>query len=174
MKLLTRLVQYLPGSQFSLFSMAFQNSGDVATEVSPIRGYGGELTTPSGGVFQADFTRPLLKIGKGLWNPALYFEELVVGVFADALTPEGIQARYSYGAELHLETWVTNMGAPLDWGVQVASNRAGETSFSAMVFISGSLTGGWLWRLPSAIRGAVRAFGGMENGPAGKRRPGTR
>ena len=166
--LLSRLVQYLPGSQLLVFSMAFQNSGDVATELSPIRGYGDKLTTPSGAVIQADFTRPLLKIGKGLWNPTLYFEDLVAGVFVDALTPEGLESKYSYGAELHLETWVTNMGAPLDWGVQVASNRDGKTSITAMVFISDSLTTNGLWRLPSAIRGAIRAMGGMDGQIGGK------
>ena len=160
--LLTRMVQHLPGSQISLFSMAFRNSGDVGTTISPIRGYGSDIFATSGAVIKADLTRPVLKVGKGIWNPTLYFEDLTGGLFVDAVTPDGRAAGYSYGAELHLETWVTNMGAALDWGVQVARHRDGESSWSAMAFTSSSLTVDGLWRLPSAIRGAVRALGGID------------
>ena len=166
--LLSQLVQYLPGSQFSLLTMAFQNSGDVATSLAPVRGYGSKLETASGAVISADYTRPVLKIGKGLWNPTLYFEDLIAGVFVDAITPTGGKAPYSYGAELHLETWVTNMGVPLDWGVQVASNREGETSWAVMAFVNATQIENGLWKLPLAVRGAVRAMGGLIE-PAGER-----
>jgi hypothetical protein len=159
--LLGRVDQYLPGSQLSVFALGFQDEGEVATELSPIRGYGDSLEAQSGAVFTADLTRPLLKIGKGIWNPTLYFEDLVAGVFADALTPGGLGALYSYGAELHLETWVSNMGLPLDWGFRVASNRDGESSLGVAVFLGYSPAAGGAWRLPSPVRGAVRAMGGL-------------
>jgi len=153
--LVAGLTQYLPGSQLAVSTVSFVNTGDVATKLSPIRGYQDEIETASGAVVSADLARPVWKVHAGTWNPTVYLEDLVLGVFGDAITPEWAPALYSGGVELHLETWISNMGLALDWGGRLAWNRDGERT--GEVFISSAAAGAGLRCLPRQIRGALKA-----------------
>ncbi|MEK7476489.1 MAG: hypothetical protein AAB152_12780 [Candidatus Coatesbacteria bacterium] len=162
--ILAALTQYVAGGQFALSALSVADAGNLATTVTPIRGYRDDVVTASAALFSVDLTHPLCRIHAGLWNPSFYVEDLVVGAFGDAFTPRDRAALYSGGLELHLETWISNMGLPLDWGGRVAVNR--DRKWSGEVFAGTTLAGPALRNLPHEIRGAVRSIRGLSRDPA--------
>ncbi|MFP4466984.1 MAG: hypothetical protein ACLFP1_08035 [Candidatus Goldiibacteriota bacterium] len=76
----------------------------------------------------AELKHLLFNVRSGLWNPNIYFEDVIGSVFAQSvLSEEGLRA--CAGAALHIETKMF-FGAMIDWGI-----RAGITE-NAGVFVN--------------------------------------
>jgi len=152
------ITQYLGGCQLAVSSLLVANTPGLTTGFGPVRGFSGTVTGRSGAVVSADLSRPVLKLHWGLWNPSFWLEDVVLGAFGDAVLPADRATRWSAGAELHLETWITNMAFPFDWGGRVAWNRDGHCSFD--VFVGTTISATALWRLPRSLRNLVRVAAG--------------
>jgi hypothetical protein len=125
------LLQYLPGSQLRLSGLYLKDPQNGGTVFPVIRGYGNGLAGKEGLAVSASYTFPLLKIHWGLWNPSFYFEDLVFKIFTDGAGDNLGNTQWSYGAELHLETALTNAstGLPNDFGLRFTRNQEGATTF---------------------------------------------
>ena len=134
--LFSSLVQYLPKSQLQLGGLFLEDPQNLDTVFPTIRGYSDALAGHNGAAFSADYSIPLIFIRDGLWNPGVYFQDLVLDVFSDQAFDDRGGTQWSYGAELHLETKLTSAdtGLPNDLGVRFSLNQEGESE--ARVFFS--------------------------------------
>ncbi|MDI6794380.1 MAG: hypothetical protein QME81_16200 [bacterium] len=73
-----------------------------------------------------EYSRPLLKIRKGLWNPNLFFEDLCLALFTDAAFSEE-ETQLSGGIELQQETGAF-FGLKFAPALGLAYNKEGETT----------------------------------------------
>jgi hypothetical protein len=68
-----------------------------------IRGYA-RIKTPRALIIRTEFSHPLIKVKKGLWNPNVFFEDICGVLFFDyGLTDDKISYP-SVGGEIKLET----------------------------------------------------------------------
>jgi hypothetical protein len=128
------LRQYLGYGETFIQALGIYDPDDPGGLFQPIRGYSSELVAERGGEGTMDITVPVVRIRRGLWNPAVYAEDITAGIFADGAIGELIGTRkwqYSGGAEVHFETRWTTMNVPVDLGVRVVVNREGETAVEA-------------------------------------------
>ena len=93
-----------------------------------IRGYQKSLHTTEGMTMSLEYTKPLIEIGAGLWNPNLYLQSLVGKTFLDQALTKDNERQLSWGAELHLEM-VVSYRQPLDLGLCVTWNEEEEATF---------------------------------------------
>jgi hypothetical protein len=119
------LVQYLPGSQVSLTLNTIDDPDNPDKVFPVIRGYQDNIFARKGMVWSAEYSKPLISIHNGWWNPNVYFEDLTATLFTDQVRPVLGENQSSYGLELHLET-KTFYSVPIDWGVRFSKNAEGE------------------------------------------------
>ncbi len=118
------LNQVFAANQLSV-AMETVNDPDNFDPVIPsIRGYQTALEANRGGVYRFEYSRPLLQIRTGLWNPNVYLEDLGLVLFQDGAFAAG-ERQISWGAELHVETKAA-LVVPFDWGLRVSGNIDGE------------------------------------------------
>jgi hypothetical protein len=94
--------------------------------IGDVRGYAGKAEGKKGAYASAEVFKPLLEMHGGLWNPNIFFQDLIASVFFDSAFTE-LESRLSYGAALHLETKIF-MNVPLDIGVRGQFDREGRFS----------------------------------------------
>lgn len=93
--------KYIKCSEFNIY---FQGVYDDPNDLPIIRGYESPLHTGKGGVASFEYSFPLLRIRKGLWNPNIYFEDVGITLFTDLAFAEEHPSQISGGIELQLET----------------------------------------------------------------------
>ena len=122
------LAQYLPQSQLVLSGIWMEDLQATSTVFPTLRGYSGALSGTQGLALSEDYSVPLFQIRDGLWNPSLYFQDLVLDLFSDQAFDNLGGSQWAYGAALHLETkfFNTYTGYPEDLGVRVSHNDSGE------------------------------------------------
>lgn len=120
------LVRYLPNSEISLKIQGIYDIDNPDTVFSEIRGYEQPLEAKSRAIFTLEYSRPILRIRKGLWNPNIFFEDLCVKLFVDGAAGSEGKSQLSTGFELHLETKILSL-LSLDIGIGLAVNRERET-----------------------------------------------
>ncbi len=106
---------------------------DRANWILPrIRGYSERLEAQAGAVLSFDYSIPLFKIRKGLWNPGIFIEDLFLNPFVDCAFNDRMDYQLSGGVEIHLEikALVFISGLPLDAAFRIAVNRRGEPSIA--------------------------------------------
>jgi hypothetical protein len=139
------LRQYLPSSELRLTGLYIRDPRNNETVFPTLRGYPDCLGGREGWAASADYSIPLVQIRWGLWNPSVYFEDLVFDVFSDQTADNHGNFQWSYGAELHLETKLFNTwtGVPCDLGARFSRTREGEVSYETFfsINIGLSLTG---------------------------------
>lgn len=117
--------RYIKDSQLSLGLIGVYDLDNPDPEELQIRGYD-ELKSNKWLAVSLEYSRPLLKIRKGIWNPNLFFEDLCLSLFTDAAFSEE-ETHFSGGVELQQETgaffWVKF--APT---LGLAYNKEGETT----------------------------------------------
>ena len=83
------------------------------------------FATETGLMAGAQYSRVLLRINDGLWNPNVFFEDLYAGLFWDgALDAVCNLFYYSWGAEIHLQGKIA-MFFPLDAYLRCLSANGG-------------------------------------------------
>jgi hypothetical protein len=92
------------------------------------RGYAGGLSASCGAVLSAELSLALLRVRRGLWNPAIFFEDLFLVPFFDLALNETGELQWSAGGSLHLEVkgLAQNEGVPLDLSLGFVVTREGE------------------------------------------------
>ncbi|MBN1836602.1 MAG: hypothetical protein JW820_12180 [Spirochaetales bacterium] len=75
---------------------------------------------------------PVLRVRWGLWNPAVYLEDVYLAAFTEAALNESLALQLSAGGELHLElrALAAATGVPVDLFLRVAVSREGELGVS--------------------------------------------
>lgn len=113
--------QYLAGGEVRPIVRGFNREPGLTWMM--IRG--DSLLARSGGIVTLEYSHPLLRIRKGLWNPNIYFEDLCGVIFIDGCFSRNGDHAYSAGVELKQE-----IGVLLGWvklapvfGVAVRSDR---------------------------------------------------
>lgn len=118
--------QYLGASIMKIkagfIKSTYKNSGWIGD----VRGYAEKAEGKKGVYASAEIFKPLFELHGGLWNPNIFFQDLVGSVFFDSSFTE-LESRLSYGATLHLETKIF-MNVPLDIGVRGQFDREGRFS----------------------------------------------
>jgi hypothetical protein len=117
--------QYLPGSQINVSSTWIDDPDNVDNPFGSCRGYGSDLNARRGGKSKVEYSIPFLKIRRGLWNPSLYAEDLVLTLFGEGAWGVHGPSQISYGAQCLLEGSVTTAALPLDLGFRYARTREG-------------------------------------------------
>lgn len=120
------LGQYLKDSQIALrLSGVYDPDNPEATKFK-IRGYD-KLEGKKGLTASLEYSRPLLKIRKGIWNPNLFFEDLCLSLFAEAAfleekTPSsgGVELKQEAGASFGVVRFAPTLG--------LAYNKERETT----------------------------------------------
>jgi hypothetical protein len=107
------------------------------TAFTPIRGYGKAIESKEGISASFDFSRPVIKLRGGMWNPNIYLEDLCAGMFVDAAGGKGCGPQTSGGIEMHLETKFALI-VNADMGVRFAVNKDGEFTVEPLLTV-GSL-----------------------------------
>ena len=92
---------YTLGGVFSFDLEGFHDPDNPDSITIRIRGE--KFRGKSGTKLSLEFSRPIVKIRWGLWNPNLFFEDICGGVFTDFARTE-TETIYSAGAILKLET----------------------------------------------------------------------
>jgi hypothetical protein len=101
---------------------------DHPDQVFPaIRGYADPLEHKKGGVFAADLSILPVRIGKGLWNPNLYFEDLNTRLFVVGAAADQGRSQAAGGVEFVIDGGMFFF-VPVQWGVTLAYNRDRERS----------------------------------------------
>jgi len=96
--------QYLAGGEIRPVLRGFNRPDAPSSSQAWIRG--DSLRTRTGAILTAEYSHPLLRIRKGLWNPNIYFEDLCGTIFVDGcFSPDG-DYTYSAGVELSQEIGV--------------------------------------------------------------------
>jgi hypothetical protein len=122
--------QYLPDSEIRLAAEYINDPDNPNDDLfDEIRGYDDALTAREGKLFTVEYSRPLFKIRNGLWNPNIYFEDVIGTLFNDHAIPENGERQSSWGLELHMETKLVYSFIPLDWGCRFVRNDQGENKY---------------------------------------------
>jgi hypothetical protein len=116
-------------SQLSSANMWSIDPDAEADEVfEPIRGYSDGLQATKGFKSQNTLSWILAEVRSGTWSPQFYLEDISAGLFYDLAAPasgQGIEAQYSYGAEVAFEIsslfWISTSA-----GFRLAYNRDKE------------------------------------------------
>jgi hypothetical protein len=75
--------RYAMGGEARLLAKGY-NDPDTPDSVGiRMRGYSEPLWTKTGGLLSLEYSRPLLKIRRGFWNPNVFFEDLCLVLFTD-------------------------------------------------------------------------------------------
>jgi len=114
--------QYLLGGELRVVAKGIYDPDNTSTVFRKIRGYDEELGAKMGGTFTLEYSRPVVKVRNGLWNPSLFFEDIIARVFFDSAVPDRGEYQYSAGLELHMESKVF-IGLAIDVGVRFSINR---------------------------------------------------
>ena len=96
------LSRYLKDSQIGLRLSGINDPRESGERETNIRGYDESIKGDRLAVVSLEYSRPLLKIRKGLWNPNLFFEDLCLTLFTEAAFSEG-ETQFSGGVELKQE-----------------------------------------------------------------------
>ncbi len=126
------LSQYLHQSELMLKTIYINDSDNPDDVFTEIRGYDEELIAKKGMIYTLEFSKPILKIRKGLWNPNVYFEDVIITFFGDEAVPETGVKQSSRGIELHFETKLMYF-APLDWGYRFVRNNEDQNGHEVFV-----------------------------------------
>lgn len=118
--------QYLPASQIQVSGTWIEDLRDPDNPFATCRGYRDALEARRGFQATVDYSLPFLKVRRGLWNPSLYAEDLVLDLFSDGAWATDGRSQVSYGAQLTVEGSVTTAALPLDVGVRYARTREGR------------------------------------------------
>lgn len=113
--------RFLLGGDLSLRGSYFTDpilDGEIA-----VRGMA-PFATETGLMAGAQYSRVLLRINGGLWNPNVFFEDLYAGLFWDGALDAARDLYYSWGAEIHLRGTVS-MFLPLDVYLRCLSANGG-------------------------------------------------
>lgn len=125
--------QYLPGNnELEIQAKYIDDIDNPDTVFTEIRGYEDELEAKKGKIYTLEYSRPLWKIRKGLWNPNVFFEDLTLSLFTDRAEPESGPKQESWGLEFHLETKMAYM-IPLDWGCRYVRNDNDESTIELFI-----------------------------------------
>jgi hypothetical protein len=127
-----KLSDHLLGGKWRIFAKYIDDPQNPDSVFDEIRGYDEELKSGKGRVFSFEYSHPLWKIRKGLWNPNIFFEDLTFTLFIDQAIPESGFKQESWGLELHLETQTAYMFA-LDWGCRYVRNDDDDTKVEIFV-----------------------------------------
>ncbi len=127
------LKQYFADNEISLSAQSIDDPDNPDDVFITIRGYDDELAAKRGKMFTLEYSRPLYKIRKGLWNPSVYLGDLTGTLFDDQAIPENGRRQESYGLELHLETKAAYNDLSLDWGLRLVQNLEGDNRIEIFV-----------------------------------------
>jgi hypothetical protein len=131
------LVHHMPDSNITFTSgfTATDHAGETYSFMT--RGHADAPKANSSMEFNAEYTRPILKLRAGLWNPNIYFEDICMNVFCDSVFTRAGNQR-SCGAGLQLETRLLFI-FPSAVSIQAAYTEEGRTVFIYQLgIVSGS------------------------------------
>jgi hypothetical protein len=123
--------QYLGASVMKIRTGFIKSTSETSDLMGDVRGYADKALGKKGIYGSAEIFKPLLELHTGLWNPNIFFQDVVGSVFCDSAFTE-MQSQLSYGVALHLETEVF-MNVPLDIGVSGQVDKDGKFS-SNLIF----------------------------------------
>ena len=116
--------QYLGASVMKLKAGIFKSMVTDSEIIGEVRGYADKAAGKNGIYGSVEIYKPLIELRGGLWNPNIFFQDIVVSIFADCAYTE-LESQLSYGAALHLETEIF-FNVPLDVGVRGQMDKEGE------------------------------------------------
>lgn len=134
-----RISRYL--SQQSELALRVQHRydpDDPDAELPSIRGYAEELRVGNGACVALDYTRPLFHLNQYTWNPMLGLHDICGTLFVDGAWPQEMRKRYSYGAELHLESMLLAGNLPVDTGARLVKTRDSACTLEWFIGIAGN------------------------------------
>ena len=131
--------RYLPGSQIKISGTWVDDPGNIDNPFGSCRGYGYDLNARRGLKSTAEYSIPFLKVRRGLWNPSLYAEDLVLNLFGDGAWGVHGPSQISYGAQLRVEGSLTTAALPVDLGIRYARTREGVDEVAMTVEFNLSL-----------------------------------
>jgi Periplasmic component of the Tol biopolymer transport system len=128
------LKQDLADNEIRLSALMIDDPDNPHTDVfSQIRGYDDALTDNRGKIFIVEYSRPILKIRKGLWNPSVYLGDISGCIFNDQAIPENGPKQDSWGLEAHLETKYAYNNLSLEWGLRFVQTIDGDSRYEIFV-----------------------------------------
>jgi hypothetical protein len=119
------LSRYIKDSQVDLGLNGLCDPDNPDPKSLKIRGYD-ELKSNKWLAASLEYSRPLLKIRKGIWNPNLFFEDLCLSLFTDAGFSEK-KTQLSGGIELKQEIGAFLLGNSVST-LGLTYNKEGETT----------------------------------------------
>lgn len=120
------LSQYLCDSELKIKTGVMKASKCNSDIIGEVRGYSRKVFGKNGIYGSAEVFKPLLELHGGLWNPNIFFQDLVASVFVDGAFTE-MESNMSYGAALHLETELF-FNVPIDIGIRGQFDNKGNLS----------------------------------------------
>ncbi|MBU0568134.1 hypothetical protein KJ693_01920, partial [bacterium] len=111
------LERYIKDSQIGLELSGIYDPDEIEEQETSIRGYDRSIKGDKLAAVSLEYSRPLLKIRKGLWNPNLFFEDLCLTLFTEAAFSEeetqlsgGVELRQEAGAFFSFFRFVPTLG----------------------------------------------------------------
>lgn len=118
------LLQYIKNSQLHLRLLSIRDKDYRGYYSYNIRGYSDKIRSNDFFAFRGDFSIPVMKIRKGLWNPNIFFEDMILNLFFDYASTNN-EIFYSGGLGLHLETHAL-FNIPFDLYIRSSINKNNE------------------------------------------------
>lgn len=127
-----KLSQYLFGGELGILAKYIDDPQNPDSVFEEIRGYDHELSAGKGRAYSFEYSHPLWKVRKGLWNPNIFLEDLTMTLFNDQAVPESGSKQESWGMELHMETR-TGFLFSVDWGCRYTQNSDDDTTVELFI-----------------------------------------
>lgn len=120
--------KYIDNSEFDITAAGRYNPKAEDVEEIAVRGYKNAYKTKAGGKISLEYSMPLCKVRKGLWNPNIYLEDLSCLFFGESAFSKDKEAIASIGVELQQEI-STDLGWSKSLGcLGYAINKDKETT----------------------------------------------
>ncbi len=116
---------YVKGGEIKLLVNGYNDQDSISVT---IRGYPYSYAK-TGTSFTIEYSHPMLKIRKGMWNPNMFFEDICGTIFADVLFLKGCEYKASLGLELKIETGIMLGFIKIAPKIGIAITKIGEMKF---------------------------------------------
>ncbi|MFA5033684.1 MAG: hypothetical protein WC614_11785 [bacterium] len=114
-----KLIHYLSNNQYSVNIKGIYDPDNPATVLPKIYGFQEPIPARTGVILKFEYSQPIFKIRKGLWNPNIFFEDMWGVIFLNQAIAPREATQFSKGLELHLETKIF-FTLPVDIGIRAS------------------------------------------------------
>lgn len=120
--------QYIKNSELSLAYLNIYDKDYSGYYSYSIRGYSAKIRTNNLHAGKLDFSIPVFSLRKGLWDPNIFFEDIIANMFFDYAWSRGHEF-LAGGLELHLETHAL-FNFRFDLYIRASINKENERTIS--------------------------------------------